>query len=138
MAPTSDTPATRLRAARAKRYPSASEAARAHGWHIATFTHHENGTRTFGRDDAIKYAHAFGVEAAHLLMLAGEADTGDNDQHVPQAELHALEDLVATLQAVRKQAGATDPPDLNLVRAVFTMVDAVVAQVAKLRNVRQS
>jgi DNA-binding XRE family transcriptional regulator len=39
---------TRLRAAREKLRISASEAARSMGMNISTYTHHENGTRTYG------------------------------------------------------------------------------------------
>lgn len=79
-----DTQATRLRAARiAKGFASAREAARAVGVGESTYTHHENGTRGFGRVRAAKYARAFGVKASFLLMLA---DAGENSQH-PTAEL---------------------------------------------------
>jgi len=74
-----DTPASRLRTARiAKGYTSASEAARAVGVLVSTYTHHENGTRKFRQKSAEKYARAFGVSASHLLMLA---DAGSAISH---------------------------------------------------------
>src|SRR5262245_33608868 len=75
-----DTPAARLRAARLKHFASASDAARNHGWKVPTYIHHENGTRPFGREDAVKYGRAFGVRAAYLMMLAeGESTTPTTD-----------------------------------------------------------
>jgi hypothetical protein len=65
-----DSPSDRLRAARIKAgFNSAAEAARARGWREATYRHHENGTRGFGKDHARAYGRAFGVSAGWLLDL---------------------------------------------------------------------
>lgn len=65
----------RLRNARVKAgFASAAEAARQHGWGIASYRHHENGTRSVGIDQAMTYANAFEVSASWLLNLGGPAE----------------------------------------------------------------
>lgn len=64
-----DTPADRLRRARAAKYRTIPEACYAHGWKVSTYTHHENGTRGFKPAQARIYARAFGVSASELLGL---------------------------------------------------------------------
>lgn len=71
------TPADRLKEAREKRYETAQEAAEAHGWNPVTYRSHESGMRNFPLPTARKYARAFGVSAAHLLMLR---DGGNNSE----------------------------------------------------------
>lgn len=58
----------RLRAARKAIYTSASEAARAMGVKIPTYTHHENGTRAYGEADARLYARRLRTTAEWLLL----------------------------------------------------------------------
>lgn len=59
-----------LRSARQKAgFASASAAARRFGWKDASYRHHENGTRSFGADQAKQYAAAFGIEPARLMGL---------------------------------------------------------------------
>ena len=60
----------RLREARIKAgFDSAAEAARAFGWEIPAYRHHENGTRTFDVEAAKRYARAFRVNPGWLLAL---------------------------------------------------------------------
>ncbi len=62
--------AQRLRNARIEKgFSSAAEAARAFGWGVSTFTHHENGTRGFGVDEAKRYGRALGKNPGWLLAL---------------------------------------------------------------------
>ena len=67
--------AERLRAARKRAgFATASEAARALDMKPPTYTHHENGTRDFGDEEAVSYGEAFGVSPAWLIL--GENDPG--------------------------------------------------------------
>ncbi len=60
----------RLREARIKAgYDSAADAARAFGWEIPAYRHHENGTRAFDVEAAKRYARAFRVNPGWLLAL---------------------------------------------------------------------
>lgn len=59
---------TRLRAAREKMKISASEAARSMGVNPSTYTHHENGTRTYGEEEARKYARRLKTTPEYLLL----------------------------------------------------------------------
>lgn len=60
----------RLREARIKAgYESAADAARAFGWEIPAYRHHENGTRAFDVEAAKRYARAFRVNPGWLLAL---------------------------------------------------------------------
>lgn len=60
----------RLREARIKAgFDSAAEAARAFGWEIPAYRHHENGTRAFDVEAAKRYARAFRVNPGWLLAL---------------------------------------------------------------------
>ena len=80
----SRSPADILRTARVARgFTSAAEAARHFGWHEATYTHHENGTRGIRKDVASKYARAFGLDAGTLLGLASGNVQLAADQGVP-------------------------------------------------------
>lgn len=65
--------AERLRGARQARYGTVAEAALAFGFKKPTLTSHENGTRPFDDEDAIRYGKAFKVTPAWLLCL-------DNDR----------------------------------------------------------
>lgn len=58
----------RLREARQKIYSSAAEAARAIGVGPSTYTHHENGTRSYGELEARKYARRFKTTPEFLLL----------------------------------------------------------------------
>lgn len=71
----------RLRAARIKaKFKSASAAARRYGWVASTYSSHENGQTEVPTEDAIKYAKAFKVSAAWILLAAGtEDDPGLDD-----------------------------------------------------------
>ncbi|MCG6857417.1 MAG: bifunctional phosphopantothenoylcysteine decarboxylase/phosphopantothenate--cysteine ligase CoaBC [Salaquimonas sp.] len=61
--------ADRLRNARiGAGFASASAAARALGVSPPTYTHHENGTRGFGEEEAIRYGELFGVSPAWLIF----------------------------------------------------------------------
>lgn len=60
-------PNERLREARAARYDSAAAACRAFAWKKPAYTHHENGTMSFGVDEAQRYGRAFGVSWVWLL-----------------------------------------------------------------------
>lgn len=62
-----DRPSDRLREARKQRYDSAADAARAFGWTVSTYTHHENGTREYDHAQAQKYGRAFRVNWIWLL-----------------------------------------------------------------------
>lgn len=70
--------ADRLRSARKARYDTVSEAALAFGFKKPTLTSHENGTRPFDDEDALRYARAFKVAPTWLLGLDNErsAETG--------------------------------------------------------------
>lgn len=60
----------RLRTARIKAgYDSAAEAARAFGWEVPAYRHHENGTRGITVEAAKRYARAFRVNPGWLLAL---------------------------------------------------------------------
>jgi phage repressor protein C with HTH and peptisase S24 domain len=64
--------ADRLRAARIEAgYPSISAAARAMGVPIATYTHHENGTREFDTETAERYGKFFGKSPIDLMWETG-------------------------------------------------------------------
>jgi len=68
-------PADRLRLARERAgYDSAGGAARANGWSVGTYRHHENGTRNFPAKVAESYARAYGVSAGWLLGLTERDD----------------------------------------------------------------
>lgn len=72
--------AERLRQARrAAGLPSASEAARRHGWSISSYCQHENADRGFPLDKAAAYARAFRVSLPWLLFGQG----APHDAHVP-------------------------------------------------------
>lgn len=67
--------AERLRAARKKAgFDSAEAAAEAFGWKAAGYRHHENETRGFGSDAAMKYGRAFKVKPAWLLGMESGPD----------------------------------------------------------------
>ena len=67
------TPADRLRSLVERHSPEGvSQAAKAHGWNISTFGNHVRGLRGIKKEDARKYAHAFGVAPGWLLF--GEGD----------------------------------------------------------------
>jgi hypothetical protein len=69
-------PAKRLQEIRAKRgFKSARAAAQHFGWHEATYTSHENGTRKLTRVFRL-YAKAFRVDEAWLRGLTDDPDTG--------------------------------------------------------------
>jgi hypothetical protein len=68
--------ARRLRRARAAKYPSASAAARAMSMVVSSYIHHENGTRPFALEDAVRYGKAFDVQPAYLLGLAESGELG--------------------------------------------------------------
>lgn len=81
--------AQRLRAARDEAgFPTAAAAAKARGWAVSTYTSHENATRSYGVDEAKKYARAFRVNPGWLLALdqikAPEVSLVDSDR--PAAE----------------------------------------------------
>lgn len=71
-----ETPGTRLRDARRKKYPTATAAARALGLKVSTYTSHENGTRKYEPEDAEYYGRVFDVDPAYLL-LGNKAEAGD-------------------------------------------------------------
>lgn len=65
-----DTIADRLRKARLKAgFESAADAARAFGWELPAYRHHENGTRAFDVEAAKRYGRAFRVNPGWLLAL---------------------------------------------------------------------
>ncbi len=59
---------TRLRKARERLKISASEAARSMSVNVSTYTHHENGTRTYGETEARKYTRRLKVSPEYLLL----------------------------------------------------------------------
>ncbi len=60
----------RLREARQKAgYKRAIDAIKAFGFKEGTFRHHDNGTRPFDMNDAIRYGRAFGVNPSWLLGI---------------------------------------------------------------------
>ena len=69
------TPGERLSAARERAgYATRTAAAQAFGWEASAYNHHEGGVRMFKVDQAMRYARAYGVNAAWLLGI--ESDTG--------------------------------------------------------------
>lgn len=68
------TKARRLRDARKAKFDTAAEAALAYGFKKPTLTSHENATRPFDDDDALRYAKAFKVSPSWLLAL--DSDPG--------------------------------------------------------------
>lgn len=68
-----DSPGSRLRAAREAKFGSAREAAEFLRIVESTLTHHENGTRNIGLAAARRYGRAFGVSAEYLLGLSSES-----------------------------------------------------------------
>jgi hypothetical protein len=67
-------PFERLRQARiAAGFKSASAAARQFGWGEAAYRHHENGTRSYGVDQAQQYGEAFKTSAIWLLDIGMSA-----------------------------------------------------------------
>jgi len=58
----------RLRTARERVFPTAAEAARAMAVNIATYTHHENGTRGYGEAEARLYARRLKTTPEYLLL----------------------------------------------------------------------
>lgn len=65
----------RLRIAREKIYESAADAARALGINYNTYVAHENGSRGFGRDAAMRYASKFNLSLEYLLTGKGANPT---------------------------------------------------------------
>lgn len=62
--------AARLREAREKAgYSTIASAAQAFGWNPVTYTSHENGTRRYDIDAAVRYGKALKVNPGHLLGL---------------------------------------------------------------------
>jgi transcriptional regulator with XRE-family HTH domain len=71
-------PFERLKRARLQAgYVTAADAARAFGWSIPGYSHHENGTRAIRPEVAAKYARAFRTSASWLLF------GGDNAEDPP-------------------------------------------------------
>jgi len=68
--------AARLRRARARRFATATDAARHFRWTPSTYLAHENAHRGITRDIAGDYARAFGVSAAWLLTGEGDGRPG--------------------------------------------------------------
>jgi len=67
-----ETPAERLKTLReARRYETATDAARAYGWKITTYISHENGARGITRKVAERYARAFHSTPEHILFGSG-------------------------------------------------------------------
>jgi len=65
---------------------------------IPTYTSHENGIREFGSAHAERYARAFGVNPAHLLMLtSGEKNVMMNGETI-LAYLHRLDERLTDIQ----------------------------------------
>lgn len=65
-------PNDRLRIARENaNFETAADAARRFGWQIVTYRHHENGTRGFKKDAALRYARAFRVSPEWILFGTG-------------------------------------------------------------------
>lgn len=76
------TPHERLRRARqAAGFPTAAEAARAFGWTLSAYRHHENGTAGFSRKADV-YASAFGVTPEWLLF--GRGDSLQSEDEAPR------------------------------------------------------
>lgn len=71
-----ETPNERLRAARAKKFDTAIEAAEAMGIPASTYIGHENGHRGFPAKRAPQYARKFGVSEEWLLYGKGDAASG--------------------------------------------------------------
>lgn len=62
--------ADRLRTSRIKAgYPSATAAAEAFGWKEPAYRHHENGSRSFDVETAVRYGKAFKVNPSWLLGI---------------------------------------------------------------------
>jgi hypothetical protein len=74
--------AQRLRTEREKRFRTAKAFADFVGQEVGTYRHHENGTRSFERADAIKYARKLGVSAAFLMGM-----TGDDATETPEVSI---------------------------------------------------
>lgn len=89
-------------------YESASEAARALGINVATYVHHENGTRGFNIEAATKYSRRFGVALEWLLTGRGTNKTsaGVVDTTQPNATIQKIEEFPQILIPVFGQAVA--------------------------------
>jgi phage repressor protein C with HTH and peptisase S24 domain len=99
-------PCQRLIAARlAAGYSSAASAARAMGIGVATYNHHENGTRGFVHDGE-RYARFFRVSLEWLLTGRGEMKTR-RERIIP---VHGLVGAGASVEMIGDSA-AIDPPD---------------------------
>lgn len=68
---------SRLRAARAKRYRTAKEAAAAMGVPYGTYSGHEAGSRGFNEEDAERYAKFFRVSAEWIMFGRGEEESNN-------------------------------------------------------------
>jgi phage repressor protein C with HTH and peptisase S24 domain len=66
-----ETMGERLRAARERKFSSASKAAEAMGVSASTYRAHENGQNDFGPEEADLYAKKFGTSAGYLLTGKG-------------------------------------------------------------------
>ncbi len=89
----------RLAFARSQKYPSASAAARAHGWVVSTTSQHENGDRNLTADFAIKYAEAYDVSLDYLyfgktpLQLTSNGLQPLAKQFIPELDLNNIDAL---------------------------------------------
>lgn len=100
-------PNERLKTARERAgFETVADAARRFGWPIVTYRHHENGTRGFRRDSALRYARAFRVSPEWILFGTG----GPEKKSVPLvgyvgagAEVFCADDGYGSLDEV-------DPP----------------------------
>jgi cysteine sulfinate desulfinase/cysteine desulfurase-like protein len=74
-----ETPADRLKALRkARRYETATDAAKAYGWPVSTYISHENGARDVSRKAAERYARAYRATPEHIIFGSGinQSDNG--------------------------------------------------------------
>lgn len=109
----------RLKSARENAgFETAADAARRFGWPVVTYRHHENGTRGFKKNAGERYARAFRVNPAWLLLGSG----GPEKRTVPLvgyvgagAEVHAVDDGSGQLDEI-------DPPPGIGPNAVAVMV----------------
>jgi SOS-response transcriptional repressor LexA len=97
----SDTPSTRLRLAREKRkFATATDAAKAHGWNEVTYRAHEDGSRRAPPYSAVKvYAAAFRVPVEWILEGQNAPDWATEERPTRQEPRHRVVPKVSLREA---------------------------------------
>lgn len=126
----------RLRRAReAAGFRHATTAANHFGWHKITYTSHENGTRGFGPDEAIRYARAFGVDAAELLgMGAGAAQSTMDVRVVGEAAMGVWREVALRAEQPKKRKSLPVPSAIAKGRQAVRVADDSVNRLIQHRE----